>query len=411
MNSAIRSLQREAVKPLQHAVKEQASKGRAPVSDARIAYEIKSMTSNLSAGSSETRRNTRNASTVTYKVLKKLQAHNDSGDEVSGKALAAAMYVLLCHGLPKAIPRLLTHAQKVMKIQNSIVLYSLTAAAHASAGNPRLMWHVIETEIPAHNLKPTVYTYNLCIGQLGRRGLKSDAFKVLQAMLAAGVGPDALTWSRLITSCDTVKQASDTLDALRHSLQPTYVHYNAVLSVCLKNNDATQAEYFFHTMLHSTFKDCKPNTTTYTTLMSVYKQLGQFTRVVEVYNRMKKYSVTPNAATYVVFVGACDMMAQRGRETQKYVSVGITAFKQALAEGLDDANVITTAGHFLNTHSTADVMRELKVHMEVLEIDVSRRYLDLLAEKEAAETGTRRAGARATEALRSTSTPQAVSHV
>ncbi|KAJ9469692.1 Pentatricopeptide repeat-containing protein [Diplonema papillatum] len=349
------------------------------LTDSKIAHLIKNKALESTLSHRETKKKRAGAYRLTYSVLKELQDQQDKGSAVGIRALTTAMWVMMKHGLPRAVPRLFDHMVS-KRIKPEVIAWNILAGSYASTGSFDMMWGSIH-KMKEASIQPNVMTYNTCIGQASRAEGASECFKLFSQMVAERIVPDSHSWSRLISSCDTVHKAQQTLDAMQQSMQPTFVHFNAVLAVCLKKLDDTSGELFFRSMLAQKLRDCKPNTTSYTTLMTIYKNQGRFDNVVEVYNRMKTFAITPNTATYIVFLGACDMMATRGGPEQaKYISVAVTAAKQAVREGLDDPSLLITASRFLLTHKGHNELVALRDFLNDHDIDMPKTFVIHVAE-------------------------------
>eukprot|EP01063_Lacrimia_lanifica_P029455 TRINITY_DN4493_c0_g1_i2.p1 TRINITY_DN4493_c0_g1~~TRINITY_DN4493_c0_g1_i2.p1 ORF type:complete len:393 (+),score=149.69 TRINITY_DN4493_c0_g1_i2:80-1258(+) len=368
MNSVLRSVQREARAGVTFAER------KGPLSDSNVAHNLKNLINGAVMCTSDSKRRSKQAYQLTFKVLKYLQDEKDRGSRVGERAVTTAMWGLMKHGLPRAVPRLFRHAE-ASSLPVGVMGWNTLAGSFAAVGNVRKMWGTIG-KMRESGVAPNIHTYNTCIGQCSRAGQPQECFALFKALVKDGLTPDSNSWMRLIAACGAVNQAHEVLNAMSRQRPPTYVHYNALLGVCMKCRDAPSAEFFFNTMLTTRDKDCRPNTITFTTLMSLYRAKDDFSSVVEVYSRMRKYAITPNAATYVVFLGACDEMASRdSSDTQRFVNVAVAAFKQALAEGLDELPLIATAARFLAKHQPG-AMEEVRQYMEGLDIDVPTLYDD-----------------------------------
>eukprot|EP00659_Diplonema_papillatum_P017475 gene17475-26881_t len=189
------------------------------LTDSKIAHLIKNKALESTLSHRETKKKRAGAYRLTYSVLKELQDQQDKGSAVGIRALTTAMWVMMKHGLPRAVPRSFD-----------------------------MMWGSIH-KMKEASIQPNVMTYNTCIGQASRAEGASECFKLFSQMVAERIVPDSHSWSRLISSCDTVHKAQQTLDAMQQSMQPTFVHFNAVLAVCLKKLDDTSGELFFRSML------------------------------------------------------------------------------------------------------------------------------------------------------------------
>eukprot|EP01064_Diplonema_japonicum_P024253 TRINITY_DN34779_c0_g1_i1.p1 TRINITY_DN34779_c0_g1~~TRINITY_DN34779_c0_g1_i1.p1 ORF type:complete len:396 (+),score=68.16 TRINITY_DN34779_c0_g1_i1:57-1190(+) len=343
------------------------------MTDAKVSIAIRDLNSEASLGLSDTKSKAKNGYRTTYNVLKLLQDNKDKGVHIGERSIGSAMLACLQNGLPRAVPRLFDYMVRTGK-KPSLFTLNILAASYANQRNYSRMWEIIE-KMKSDKIGPNTLTYNGCIGQIYRTNPDTKiCFALFKDMADSNIQPDAKSWSRLITSSSTVSQAQGCLDAMRRQMPPSYVHFNAVLSVCTRNKDALSAEQFYMAMLHSNSKDTQPNTTTYTSLMSLYKRKGDFEQVVNVYNRMKKNAVTPNTATYIVFLSSCDMMATRVTDNQRYIDVAVISFKQAITEGIDDPPLILTIGRFLRNHKRPHLLSDIRAFLEEHDIDVPRSF-------------------------------------
>eukprot|EP01060_Flectonema_neradi_P005013 TRINITY_DN13311_c0_g1_i1.p1 TRINITY_DN13311_c0_g1~~TRINITY_DN13311_c0_g1_i1.p1 ORF type:complete len:394 (+),score=58.36 TRINITY_DN13311_c0_g1_i1:172-1353(+) len=314
--------------------------------------------------------NTRAMSRVCYSVLGKLQSFQDGGAEIGPKSICCAMWVNNKFGLPAVVPKLFSHA-KTLNMDLGIQGWNILATAFGTMGEIDKMWNVINSmEKDGH--PPNIYTFNNCMGACNRSGFSDQAFKLLEEMIKRKLQPDAHTWSRLILSASNVDQAHKIMDIMKRTSSPSFIHYNSVISVCLRDLDFGSAEECIYSMRAARDGDCLPNTTSYTSLMTIYSRLGKFKDMVRVYHTMRDQAISPNAATYIVFIGACNSAAlkESGPDRDKYIDIANVAFKQAIAEGIDDHSVIITFGKFLHQIKNIDMLIETKEFLLDNEIDI-----------------------------------------
>ena len=336
------------------------------MTDSDVARSLKALTIDMLPTGRES--NSKITSKMCYNVLGKLQTFQDNGAQVGVKSVCCAMWINVKYGLPNVVPRLFDH-MKIRNIEPGIQGYNILATAFASMGDIQSMWKVIG-DMEKAGFHPNIYTFNNCMGACNRGGNPDQAFKLLEEMLQRKINPDAHTWSRLILSGENVHQAYRIIDIMKRMAKPSFIHYNAVLSVCLKELDCISAEECLNTMRSLPNKDGRPNTCSYTTLMTIFSRLGRFDDVVRIYHLMRDHAISPNTATYIVFIGSCNSTAMKSHDKDRYIQIANIAFKQAIDEGIDDSPVIMTYAKMLEQHKRLEMFSEAREYLLDNDIDV-----------------------------------------
>jgi len=144
---------------------------------------------------------------------------------------------------------------------------------------------------------PSTLAYNLVLGCLSRAGRHAEAEALMGQMHQAGVPPDAVTFSSLISLAPAAttapSRAAEWLSAMKElGVAPDVQCYNKVLACCARARLPELAEEWLDKMEAA---GVPPDLISYSTTISAYAKLGQPDKACEVLRRMQLKGIRPDA--------------------------------------------------------------------------------------------------------------------
>ncbi len=155
-------------------------------------------------------------------------------------------------------------------------------------------------------IKPNVITYTAVISACKKGGKAEEALEIFNKMLDAAITPNVITYSAVISACEKGGKAEEALEIFNKMLdagiKPDVITYNAVISACEKGGKAEEALEIFNKMLDA---GITPDVITYSAVISAYEKGGKAEEALEIFNKMPDAGITPDVITYTAVISAC----------------------------------------------------------------------------------------------------------
>ncbi|CAO3618745.1 unnamed protein product [Cunninghamella blakesleeana] len=131
---------------------------------------------------------------------------------------------------------------------------------------------VIYEEAKKHDVKPTVYFYNVIISQLSKCRKLEPALLLFNEMQELGIQPNTVT-------------------------------YSSVISACIRCSSEARAVHYFNEMIK--LPRYQPRIGVYNSMIQYYvQQKNDREKALEYYHKLKKANITPSAHTYKLLIEA-----------------------------------------------------------------------------------------------------------
>jgi pentatricopeptide repeat protein len=181
---------------------------------------------------------------------------------------------------------------------HNVVLSTALVDMYAKCGDLGKAREVFE-QLPVHE----VVAWSAMISGYVQHGLGDEAVKCYRDMQAAGVHPDAVTYSCILKACGIVGSLEMGEEIVSAAREQDLVDNNPVLGTALvdmysKCGSLKKAREAFEQL---PLQDL----VSWNCLITGYAQVGQADAVFELYNRMKAKGLVPNSVTFIVLLNAC----------------------------------------------------------------------------------------------------------
>jgi pentatricopeptide repeat protein len=236
--------------------------------------------------------------------------------------------------------------------------------------------------LPQRGTYPTIYSYEIVMSELLRKGRKNywrKAVDLLKAMQTQKIAAPTVMYNRVISCCAKSNQP----DAAKHVFQmmkeasvlPDTVTFNALINSCANHGDAKEALALFHQATQESVADVITYTNTikacakvkwprkaiqlledakkkkhitldayiYTAVIDACAKAKMWQNAIQLLDDMKKNKIIPNEYSYSSVISACgncgkwekalELLEQMKIEDLKVGTVGYNAVISALAKG------------------------------------------------------------------------------
>ena len=148
-----------------------------------------------------------------------------------------------------------------------------------------------------------------------KKATLDNALLCVEAMKKAGIAPDVIIYSALISSCEREKRADKAFEVFddmraRH-VAPNVITYSALISACEKAGWADKALEVFSDMRD---RRVVPDVITYNALISACEKAGRADKALEGLSDMRAQHIAPDVITYTALISACDKDDGRARQ-------------------------------------------------------------------------------------------------
>ncbi|XP_047307800.1 pentatricopeptide repeat-containing protein At4g16390, chloroplastic [Impatiens glandulifera] len=151
-------------------------------------------------------------------------------------------------------------------------------------------------EMKALNIKPNVVVYNTLLDAMGRAKRPWQAKTIYKEMTTNGFEPSWATHAALIRAYGKARYGEDALTIYRQmrkkGMEMNVTLYNTLLSMCADLGLVEEATEIFEDMNES--GSCKPDTWTFSSMITVYSCCGKVLQAEAMLNLMKESGFNPN---------------------------------------------------------------------------------------------------------------------
>ncbi|ERN17736.1 hypothetical protein AMTR_s00047p00074820 [Amborella trichopoda] len=237
------------------------------------------------------------------------------------------------------------------------VTFSTIIKMYGMTGNFDGALNVYE-EMKALGIKCNLVIYNTLLDAMGRAGRPWQMKNIYKEMNDSGFVPSAITYSALIRGYSRARYAEDALLAYREMREKGFpmdvVLYNCVLSMCADLGCADEAIEIFKELENS--EDCKPDSWTFSSLITIYSCSGQVSEAENMLNKMVGAGFEPNIFVLTSLV-QCYGKAKRTNDV-------VMTFNKVLEMGLSPDDRLCSC---LLSVMSQTPKKELDVLMDCLE--------------------------------------------
>lgn len=174
--------------------------------------------------------------------------------------------------------------------------FSTIIRVYGASGNFDGVLNVYE-EMKALKVKPSVGVFNTLLDAMGRAGRPWQVKTIYKEMESSGLEPNRTTYSALLRAFSRARYAEDSLRVYKEmkekGYEPNLVLYNMVLSMCADIGLVDSALEIFGTM-KELGGECKPDTWTYSSMITVYSCIGKVSDAEGVLKEMLDAGFQPN---------------------------------------------------------------------------------------------------------------------
>ncbi|XVF75174.1 hypothetical protein PTKIN_Ptkin13bG0166000 [Pterospermum kingtungense] len=175
------------------------------------------------------------------------------------------------------------------------VTFSTLIKIYGKSGNYDGCLNVYE-EMKALGAKPNLVIYNTLLDAMGRAKRPWQAKTIYKEMTSNGFSPNWATYSALLRAYGRARYGEDALNVYKEmkgkGLELTVNLYNTLLAMCADIGYADEAVEIFEDMKNS--GTCKPDSWTFSSLITVYSCSGKVSEAEGVVNKMLEAGFEPN---------------------------------------------------------------------------------------------------------------------
>ena len=176
------------------------------------------------------------------------------------------------------------------------VTFSTVIKVYSASNNFDGALNVFE-EMKALGVKPNLITYNTLLDAMGRAGRPWQVKTIYKEMESNGFSPNRTTYAALVRAFGRARYAEDALKVYREmkekGMELNVVLCNTLLAMCADLGYAAEAMEIFEEMKRSP-ENCKPDTWTYSSLITIYSCSGQVAEAEGIFNEMIASGFEPN---------------------------------------------------------------------------------------------------------------------
>ncbi|XP_039137161.1 LOW QUALITY PROTEIN: pentatricopeptide repeat-containing protein At4g16390, chloroplastic [Dioscorea cayenensis subsp. rotundata] len=176
------------------------------------------------------------------------------------------------------------------------VTFATVIRVYGFSGNFDGALNVFE-EMRALGVKPNTVIFNTLLDAMGRAGRPWQVKTLCKEMIANGLLPNRATYAALLRAYSKARYAEDALSVYKEvkekGLELNVILYNMLLSMCADLGYVDDAVEIFEEMKGMT-EGCRPDSWSYSSLITVYSCSGKVDEVERVMNEMIGAGFQPN---------------------------------------------------------------------------------------------------------------------
>lgn len=176
------------------------------------------------------------------------------------------------------------------------VTFATVIRVYSNSGNFDGAMNVFE-EMKALGVKPNLVIYNIMLDAMGRAGRPWQVKTIYREMCGNGFLPNRITYRALLRAYSKARYAEDALATYREMKEKgvdlNIILYNMLLSMCADVGIVDEAIRIFEEM-KGLSDECKPDSWSYSSLITVYSCCGRVSEAEGVLNAMIDSGLEPN---------------------------------------------------------------------------------------------------------------------
>lgn len=176
------------------------------------------------------------------------------------------------------------------------VTFSTVIKVYSTSNNFDGALNVYE-EMKALGVKPNLITYNTLLDAMGRAGRPWQVKTIYREMESSGFLPNRATYAALVRAYGRARYPEDALRVYREmkgkGIELNVVLCNTLLAMCADLGYVDEAVEIFEEMKRSP-ELCKPDSWTYSSLITIYSCSGQVEEAEGIFNEMAASGFEPN---------------------------------------------------------------------------------------------------------------------
>ncbi|OWM83306.1 pentatricopeptide repeat-containing protein At4g16390, chloroplastic [Punica granatum] len=179
----------------------------------------------------------------------------------------------------------------------NVVTFSTLIKIYGQAKNFDGCLNVYE-EMKALGAKPNLVIYNTLLDAMGRAKRPWQAKNIYKEMIDNGFSPNWATYAALLRAYGKARYSEDALaiyqEMKEKGMELNTILYNTLLSMCADVGFVDEAVEIFKEMKSSSLITCKPDSWTFSSLITVYSCSGQVSEAEAMLNEMIEAGFEPN---------------------------------------------------------------------------------------------------------------------
>ena len=187
------------------------------------------------------------------------------------------------------------------------------AALHACAEGrlPEEALALLKRMAGRRGLAPDAVSYNTALTACAKGLRHTEGLAVLDEMRAAGVKPDAHTYSAALACCDDAERANELLAQMRAvGVEPDGVCYGAAIAACARGGEAASADALLREQAR---RGVRPTVVAHKAAIAAFAREGDWRRALELLDDLEADAELRKQMGAETFVGAMQAVAAAGR--------------------------------------------------------------------------------------------------
>lgn len=208
------------------------------------------------------------------------------------------------------------------------VTFATLIRMYCVSGNYQGALNIFE-EMKTLGVKATRAIYNTMLDAMGRAGRPWHVKSLHREMIKAAISPTRLTFSALIRAYGKARWPDDALQCFRQLKESGWEMdiglYNTLLNMCADMGRVHDALTLFREMSES--DNCKPDNRSYTSMISIYTNMGQVSQAEKLLNEMLVAGYEPNLLIFTSLIqglGRCKRFDDVSRVYDQLLEAGLS---------------------------------------------------------------------------------------
>ncbi|KAK9089887.1 hypothetical protein Scep_028969 [Stephania cephalantha] len=176
-----------------------------------------------------------------------------------------------------------------------VITFSTLIKIYGSSGNFDGALNVYE-EMKALGVKPNLVIYNRLLDTMGRAKRPWQAKNIYREMRSNGFEPSWATYAALLRAYSRARYGADAISVYREmkekGMELDVILYNTVLAMCADIGFVDEAFEIFEDLKSS--GTCKPDSWTFSSLITIYSCSGRVSKAEDMLNEMMEAGFEPN---------------------------------------------------------------------------------------------------------------------